>query len=582
MSALDLLSDFPPTATEAWEEAIRQDLKGAGYADKLIWRSPEGIAVRPYYRAEDLASLAALQASPGEFPYRRGLESSGEWRIREEVDETDPERANRAACSAVAAGAQEIAFHGVSIVHPANIDLLLAGLGEIPVQFHDADPAVARMVGERSARRPHQARISVGVAWVTDPNAAADLLCDAPSEFVPFTIDATEWQESGVAAAEEIGFALASGVDMVAHMQQRGVAVQRAAEAVTFSFAIGPEFFFEIAKLRAFRLLWARAMEAFGTDKPHSRARVYARTARWNRTVYDPHVNLLRGTMETIAAALGGAESICVAPYDECYRIPDEASRRWARNTQVLLKEEALLARVADPCGGSYLLETLTDALAAKAWKLLQEIEAAGGFRKAAGSGMVHGVMEQRGAARIEAIAARRRVLTGTNRFANPIETALDKINSVPLLNSGRAAQPFEQLRLRTERHARHTGKTPCVLLAEIGDHRMRSARSNFAADLLACAGFAIRTERFENVSEIDVSQADMVVLCSSDPEYLALATELCGSLRDRGIPRPVLVAGNPDTAEQLKAAGVEEFLHLRSKPVELLARLQERLGIKD
>jgi methylmalonyl-CoA mutase len=201
---------------------------------------------------------------------------------------------------------------------------------------------------------------------------------------VPFTIHVDSFQESGATAVEEVGFALASGVDFLRQMQPRGLAPERAAASITFAFAIGPEFFMQAAKLRAFRLVWAQAAKSFGIARGSTRARIYARTSRSNRTVADPHTNALRGTTEAMAATIGGAESIYVAPFDECCGSTDEASRRLAHNTQIILKQEAFLARVTDAAGGSYYVEALTDSIAAGAWKLLQEIESAGGWRNAA------------------------------------------------------------------------------------------------------------------------------------------------------------------------------------------------------
>ncbi len=213
----------------------------------------------------------------------------------------------------------------------------------------------------------------------------------------------------------------------MAAIAERGVDVDRAAAALEFSFAIGCNYFFQIAKLRAFRMLWARAVESFGGTHEAARARIAARTSRWNKTVYDPHVNILRATTEAMAAVLGGADSVTVAPFDACYKAPDEASRRLARNTQLLLKHEAWLGRVADAGGGSYSLETITDFLAREGWKLFQEIEARGGFRKAQAEGVIAQTLERSLAAREKAVASRRRVFVGTNQFANPAERALDR-----------------------------------------------------------------------------------------------------------------------------------------------------------
>ena len=572
----NLVSEFPPVGTAAWEQAIAEDLKGADYAEKLVWRSPEGIDVKPYYRAEDIAGLKFLDAAPGDFPYARGMHSSGGWRIREQIDAVDPEEANSAARCAVAAGAEEIAFAHVAVTNPSDLGILVANLCEIPVHFSHASQAMIRLVLERMSRRPGGITRSAALDWSADPAFSAEVISQATAAFVPFTIRAQDYANSGATAIEEVAFALASGVDFLAEMQERGVPVNRAAEAVAISFAMGPEYFMQIAKLRAFRMVWAQAVTGFGGAREHARARIYALTSRWNRTVYDPHVNMLRATTEAMSAVLGGADSIYVVPFDECYNVGDETSRRLARNTQIILKQEAHLGRVADAGGGSYYLEALTKTIAQKAWKQLQEIEAAGGFRKA--TALIEQTLERRKAAQDKSVITRRRVLTGVNRFANPAEQALERVGGELVHDSGRASLPFEALRLRTERHSVKTGTTPRILLAEIGDARMRSARSGFVADFFACAGLATQSEAFESPQQIGATAADLIVLCSSDPEYLAIATELIPQLRS--LETPVLVAGNPETAKQLRAAGITEFIHLRSNPIEVLTKLQQLLGI--
>ena len=573
-----LLSDFPPVTTETWEQAIADDFNGAGDAEKLIWRSPEGIDVRPFYRAEDLAGLTGLDAAPGEFPYTRATHPSAGWRIREQIDAVDPEEANSAARCAVAAGAEEIAFANAAVTNPSDLGILLANLGEIPVHFSHPTPAMIRLVLERMNLRHAGITRSAALDWSADPAFSADVITHAPEQFLPFTIRAQDYLNSGATAIEEVAFALASGVDFLAEMQQRTVPVDRAAQSVAFSFAMGPEFFMQIAKLRAFRMVWAQAVTNFGGAPEHAKARIYALTSRWNRTVYDPHANMLRATTEAMSAVLGGADSIYIVPFDECYNVAGETSRRLARNTQIILKQEAHLARVADAGGGSYYLESLTHAIAERAWKQFQQIESSGGFRKS--SALIEQTLEQRKAAQTKSVLARRRVLTGANRFADPAEPALERVGGALVRDPRRAALPFEELRLRTESHARQSGKTPRILLAEIGDAKMRSARSNFAADFLACAGLATRIQRFETPRQIAAAGADAIVLCSSDAEYLALAAELLSEMQSQRKKAPVWIAGNPETAEQLRAAGATEFIHLRSPVIELLTRLQLALGI--
>jgi methylmalonyl-CoA mutase len=582
MAMDNLLQEFPPVTTQSWEEAIRKDLKGADYARKLIWQSEDGLAVKPYYRAEDTEGLEFPQAAPGDFPYARGNRASGDWRIREQIDVADLEEANQAARSALAAGAEEIAFSNKAIRDASDLRILLAGLEQTPVHFDDAGEPLLRLSIAHLAARPRPAPISTGFEPFASLDFAAEVVRAAPSAFVPFTFHGEELEESGATAVEEVGFALAAGIDYLAEMQARHVEVDRAAPALAFSFAMGANFFFQIAKLRAFRMVWARAVEAFGGNRESGRARIHARTSRWTKTLYDPHVNILRAATEAMSAVLGGADSVSVAPFDECYKTADEASRRLARNTQILLKKEAHLSRVADPGGGSYYLEFVTDFLAREAWKRMQEIEANGGYGKARADGRIAIALKQSMARREEAVAARRRVFTGTNRYADPAEKALQRIEASRPMGEPRGAQSYEQLRLRTERHAAAGGKTPRVLLAEIGDAKMRAARSRFAADFFACAGFEIATRRFENAAEIAAGDAELIVLCSSDPEYPELAAPLIAALRALGRNTPVLIAGNPDSAPQLRAAGVADFVHLRSNPIELLTAWQQKLGIKE
>ena len=414
-----LLEEFPPVSTASWEEVIRRDLNGADYANQLIWQTAEGLAVKPYYRAEDIAGLEYPDAAPGAFPYARGTRSTGDWRIREEIDAADPEEANRAALSAVLAGAEEIAFRNANIENASDLGMLLANLEEIPVHFENAGEPQLRLLIERLNGRQRLLRVSTGWNPLANLDFAAEVTVAAPFSFVPFTIHSGEFEESGATAVEEVGFTLAAAIEYMGGMQERKVDINRAADSITFSFSIGANFFFQIAKLRAFRMMWAQVVGSFSGALENSKARIHTRTSRWNETIYDPHVNILRGTTEAMSAVFGGADSISVAPFDECYKTPDEASRRLARNTQIILKQEALLSRVADPGAGSYCLEVITNFIARRGWKIMQGIEAAGGYRKALKDGLIAQMLKKSLAAREEAVSSHRRISTGTSQHAN-------------------------------------------------------------------------------------------------------------------------------------------------------------------
>lgn len=580
MQVEHLLDEFPAASTQLWEEAIQKDLKGADYAKKLIWQSPEGIAVKPYYRQEDIADLD-LEQAPGNYPHLRSTRAAGGWRIREEIEAAEPEQANRDAQTALAGGAEEIAFTHAVVRNASDLSLLLANLQAAHVHFENADDILIGLLSEQLSSEPAVYQISTGLNPLANPEFAASMLRKTPRALIPFTVHAEHLEESGANTAQEIAIALAAGIEYLAVMDARGIEIDHAAAAAGFSFSIGASYFFQIAKFRAFRMLWARAVESFGGNREKAKARISARTSSWNKTIYDPHVNVLRATTEAMSAVFGGVDSVCVVPFDDCYKTPDEAGRRLARNTQIILKHEALLTQAADAGAGSYYLEAMTDALAREAWLTMQRIEAAGGYQAAIAAGLIDHLLSESRSAREKAIASRRRVFTGSNQYANAQERALNRIEGTRVARSQRGAEVYEQLRLRTERNAAETGKTPRVLLAEFGDVKMRAARSAFASNFFACAGFEIFIERFDSAEAMVSEVADLIVLCSSDPEYLEPAGALLSKMKSLGHETPVLIAGNPETTDLLRAAGVADFIHVRSNPIEVLTRWQQRLGMK-
>lgn len=373
-----LLAEFAPVSTEEWEAAIAADLKGASYEEALVWRAPEGLAVRPYYRAEDLGGLEWTDGLPGEFPFLRGTVPAAGWRIREEVAVADPAEANRRAQAAVAAGAEEVLFRGVVLATGSDIALLLTKLAEIPVSFANGDSQSVALLLEYLDKNRRTATIAAGMDPFADLESAAGAAGAAPTAFIAFTLDATRTAPAAVNATEAAGWLLAAGADLLGAFDERGVEIDRAVHTVEFAFEIGANYFYEIARLRAFRMLWARVAESFGVSRSNARARIAARTVCQPTIADASHWNVLRAATAAMSAILGGADSICVAPYEQ-----SEAACRLARNTQLLLRHEAFLARVADPGGGAYYLERLTGDIAERAWRTLQTIEARGGWRKA-------------------------------------------------------------------------------------------------------------------------------------------------------------------------------------------------------
>jgi methylmalonyl-CoA mutase len=362
-----------------------------------------------------------------------------------------------------------------------------------------------------------------------------------------FDIDAVTHHERGATAVQELAWALAEGADRLAAGQTVAVA----------GFAVGSNHFMEIAKLRAMRRLWATIADAFG--RPTS-LRIHARTAGENKTTYDPYVNLLRVTTEALSAVLGGCDSLTV--------VPCGFDAHLAENVQHILREESHLDKVGDPGAGAYYVEALTDALASEAWTSFQEIEAKGGWAAYRLAGGADAALADARASKEKAVASRRRVLVGTNNYPNLLERQLGHGGDPG--QGWRLAAPFEAIRLRTERHAQDVGRTPRVLLLEHGDLKLRKARSGFCLSFYGCAGFDL-------VVSDSLDEADLVVLCSSDAEYADLARTVVAKVKV-----PVIVAGYPKASiDELRQAGVADFVHVQSNAVETLTAWQDRLGMR-
>ena len=321
---------------------------------------------------------------------------------------------------------------------------------------------------------------------------------------------------------------------------------------------------------------------------------MHAVTSRFNQTIYDAHVNLLRSQTECMSAALAGVDSITVTPFDVPYKVPDDFSERIARNQQFLLKEESHLDKVVDPAGGSYYVETLTVAIAREAWKLFLEVEDKGGFLACVNDGTVQAAIREASAKRHTDVARRKEILLGTNQYPNINETAAQKIETTGCgcgchhhdkeeetcgnggLPTERAASDFEALRLATEA----ASNRPKVFMLTIGNLAMRLARAQFSTNFFGCAGYEIIDNLgFETVEQgVDAALAkgaDVVVLCSSDDEYATLAPEAFKYLDGRA---EFVVAGAPACTDDLKAQGIENFVHVRCNVLETLQAFNAKL----
>lgn len=609
-----LFDAFSPVTTEEWKAKIIADLKGADFDKKLVWRTNEGFSVQPFYRKEDIEGLSTIGSLPGEFPFVRGTRDNNDWLIRQAVEGATAGEMNSHARHIIDKGAESLGISLGGDVTAADLAEVLAGIDlkkiEINIECCPGNAVAAaeelvKVVKASGAEKefrgsvnynPFRRLLKHGLAFAKDAAQEGMALYNAVKEIAGlrcFAVDSYMLNNAGAYITQELGYALAWGAEWLTMMTEAGLTAAEVAGRIKFNMGISSNYFMELAKFRAGRMLWAEIVNAYGVAKEDCKMFVHAVTSKFNQTLYDSHVNLLRSMTETMSAALAGVDSLETLPFDICYKCPDEFSERIARNQQVLLREESHLNKVVDPAGGSYYIETLTASIAEQAWKVFNEVEDNGGFGAMATKGEIQAKVNESGVKRHLDVARRKENLLGTNIYPNFNEKALDKTEgkscckcccggneaqdgAVEWLNFDRAASQFEQLRLDTERAA----KRPKVFMLTIGNLAMRLARAQFSSNFFGCAGYEIIDNiGFNTVKEgVDAAMekgADIVVLCSSDDEYAQYAPEAYKELNGRAM---FVVAGAPACMEELKAEGIENFIHVRVNVLDTLIGFNAKL----
>lgn len=617
-----LFSEFPPISTEKWEEKIRTDLKGADFERKLVWRSPEGFNVYPFYRNEDLDKVNYLDTLPGEFPYVRGNKKDNNiWFVRQDMKVNDYREANKKALNILMRGVESLGFEMDPEVKPTeeNLEQLLNDIvidaielnfktGELSKEIIPALVAVAKKKNTNLAEVKGSMDFDPLMCLTLRgkfPKASDEIFATAVElikaaaempNFKTIGVSGLMLSNSGASIVQELGMTLAMGAEYLTQLTAQGLSVDEAATRIRFNFGVGSNYFMEMAKFRAARVLWAHIVEAFGGSKEAAKMSIHVETTDWNKTVYDPYVNMLRTTTEAMSAAIAGVDSLVVRPFNASYEETTEFSERIARNQQLLLKEESYFDKIVDPAAGSYYIETLTDKIAEEAWKVFLAIDEKGGYIAALKEGFVQSEIKATQDKRAKAVATRRENLLGTNQFPNftevfendiPVEV-LQPVDSTvegaefETLKPYRGAQAFEALRSSVERFSRTSGKRPKAFMLTMGNLAMRKARATFACNFFGCAGFeATDNLGFASVEEgvkaaMD-AKADIVVICSSDDEYAEIAPAAYELLKDKAI---TVVAGAPACADELKAAGIEHFVNVKTNVLEALQAYAKQLGV--
>ena len=475
-AATPTFSEFPPVSYQEWRKVVDKFLKGAPFEKRLITKTYEEIDLQPMYRREDIAGLPHLDSLPGFVPYLRGTSPLGyvtqSWDVAQELPHGTPavfnealradlergqnavnlvlDRPTLAGIDADQAEADDVGKGGLSISSVEDLAQALDGvdLESTPIYIQASTSALtftallAALV-KKQGKSLAKVRGAIGMdplgQLARDGKLPRDLdgIYDVMAQLTAWakanapqlqtiTVQGHPYHNGGASTTQELALALATAVEYLRAMQARGLSVDDAAPRFRFALSIGANFFMEIARLRAARLLWAKIVQAFGGNEAAQKMNLHARTSAWNQTVYDPHVNLLRATTEAFSSAVGGCDSLHVSPFDELLRVPDEFSRRIARNTHTVLREESHITRTVDPAGGSWYVETLTDSVGRKTWAIFQEVEKQGGMTKALEAGWPQTQIADTAGKRAANIARRKDLFVGTNLYPNLKEIRIE------------------------------------------------------------------------------------------------------------------------------------------------------------
>lgn len=597
---LSLAGGFAPATREDWMAEVRRVLlKGrpeateADFAEaftrRLVTRTNDGVQIQPLYTADDAPTVTV---APGQAPYLRSAHPTAlPWEIRQRVW---PSLEDSVAVGELESGATGVLIdmtEGVALAEALDgvlLDLAPVSLAEATVQQAHEMLDIWESAGIPARER----RGSLGIdplgeyarsGGATNLNERMDALADviprahdAAPEARVVLVDGTVWHDAGATDVQELAWTIAAGLWVIRDLVARNVDLTTAVRAIEFRFAATAEQFVTIAKLRAARWLWARALEVAGVSESDRAMRIHAESSRVMLTRYDIWVNILRSTVANFAAAVGGADAITVLPHDILLTAGGSPlGRRIARNTQSILQLESNLSRVVDPAGGSWFVESLTRDLAQHAWSQVQESERNAGILTMLDAGVIHAALDQSREHRAGAIATRKRPITGVSEFPNIDEQppSLPQPVASPVgtrfapVRLHRLAEDFEDQRARADA----AQERPEVYLATLGSPAQFTARATFAKNFFETVGIRTISGPVAGFAE---SGTDVVCLCSADAVYAEQATAAVESLRKSGARR-VYLAGRG-----LDVPGVDEEIGMGVDVLEVLTRALDEMGV--
>ncbi|TGK54491.1 methylmalonyl-CoA mutase [Leptospira kanakyensis] len=595
-----LFSDFAEVSTEDWKNQILKDLKGNPW-DKVTWETEEGFKIEPFYRKEDITDLPRV--------YKR----TNGWLVTETVtSESELSDLSKKGADAVVlvGNGQTGKPSGLKITSSGDLERLAGLTGNLPLvvslgnqtaSFSDSLKKLTLshniVLGDFD---PYGSALKDGELGIEENTIGKTFSSLAGTKgFAGVGIHSYFLRDAGASIGQELTYSLSWGVDYLNRHLDAGVGIEDAAANIWFWMGIGSDYFTEIAKFRAFRILWTEILNAYkpglGESLP---ALIVARTSNFQFTAYDPYVNMLRGTTAAMSAVMGGADFVSVLPFDSEYSAQQELGKRIARNSQLLLRYESYLDKVEDPAAGSYYLEVLTKKLAESAWAKFQGLEKDGGFGEALKKGSIQKDISDRADKKRNSLATKKEILLGTNQYPLPSErhpelkTSLEETNgqinpkkqtTYASLVSVRLSYEFDKWRNLTDAHVAAGKKLPKIFLLTIGDLTMRKARAGFSSNFLGCLGYEIVDNLGivsvkEGVAKAKEQGCEIVVLCSSDEEYATYLPEFVSEMKSQLANSWKLLAGYPkDLISQAESLGIDDFIHMKRNIVEFMEKAQTK-----
>ncbi len=607
-------NSFPKVAMEEWVEQAEKALKGKPIS-KLNTVTYEGITRKPVYTKNDINDHSFKQ-----------LIDKSDWTVSQQLyPSTSFEELNAQLKKELRSGLQSIHFatypstepNALVIKEQKDIKTIFSeiSLNIIPLQIHAGTSATTFINALiDSGMETNNLQGIIGADPVGEL-AATGTLNKPLKQYYDEMKSNIEWKENnapylktvwiqsnpyhngGANAVQELAAAMATAVEYLQELMNRGMSIDEASQEIAFTFPVGSDFFMELSKLRAARVLWANIVEAFGGDDQAQKMTVHATTSMFTKSNLDPYVNMLRTTTEAFSAAIGGADSINVDSYQQG---GDVFSRRIARNTHYILKEESFLGKVVDPAAGSYYVENLTNQLADEAWNLFQKLEKLGGIVEALRRNFLQDCIAEVKGKRLKDVQNRKKVLVGTNMYANLQEELKQQISSKPIEENElatvkvQAIQPlrlsvaFESLRYQAKLYQEKEGTPPKVTLLNLGSLATHKPRTDFSSGFFQVGGLLpVVSPSFEDANEIvEWSSAHnitgYVCICGSDDTYEELLNAAVMAINSPN--RKILVAGLPEATrhKELQEIGVSDFIHMRSNCYEQLVKIHQEMGLTD